>query len=262
MPLCPQCGEEVSATDTHCMDCGADLIAAREKERRELREQSMASRAGSGSVAVPANAAAAGLVSAGDKPSEETRLKTFDRQAAAVIAEDRKTFWVLSVIALVAGIALAIAGLTRIGAGGGFGEVLASLKPGAIRDLSFGALVDPTILGVLLLGGGLGAVCVGVGQMRMALAAGRAIEDVKRGQKPEIVVISSFVTIGMYLLSVFLSPVAFVVGVVLFLRGDPDAKGLGSSVCLISLVLMALFGLNLLWTVFDSMRPAPGVKAK
>lgn len=260
MPLCPQCGEEVAVTDTHCMDCGADLLAAKEKMRQQLREQSLASRAGSGATSVPANAAAAGVVSAGDKSSDETRIRVFDRHAAELLAEERKTYWVIGIAALVAGIALLIVGLTRVKAGGGFGEVVPTLKPGELRSMGFGALANATVLGVMFLGSGLGALLVGAGQVRMALAAGRAIADVKRNQKPEIVTISNLVYLGLYLIAVFLSPVGLIVGIVMFLRGDPDAKSLGSTVFIISVAVMAVFGLNMLWSVFDNMRPAAGAK--
>ena len=40
--ICPSCGTIVQETDSHCMDCGADLAEA----RRKVREKSLVERGG------------------------------------------------------------------------------------------------------------------------------------------------------------------------------------------------------------------------
>lgn len=253
MPLCPSCNSEVAATDTHCMDCGADLIAAREKERRSLREMSQAARSGGGAVAPPANPAAAGTVGVGEKSSEETRIRAFDRQGAERLAEERKTSWVTSGMSFVVGIVLALVGLGRIKAGGGFGEIMDNLKPAALRE---GSIVDPTVIGLMLAGTGLCALLIGIGQARLARATTRAIAQVKRNVKPDIVQVSTFSLLGLFALCIFCPPVGFVIGLIMFFGRNPDLKSLGGNMALISIVIMALLGGNMLWKLAENMRGA------
>ncbi len=253
MPLCPSCGSEVAVSDTHCMDCGADLIAAREKERQMLREQSVAARASSGPTTAPVNPASAGMAAAGEKPSEETRIRAFDKQEAERLVAERTTSWVTSGLALIGGLALAFAGYGRIGAGGGFTQIPADLKPAALRE---GGLTDATVLGVMLLGTGLAAILIGIGQARLAMATTRAINQVKHNLKPEIVVVSTFTYCGLFLLCLTCPPIGFVIGLLLWLGRNPDLKGLGYHMFMVSLAIMVLLGLNMVWKVAENMKEA------
>lgn len=252
MPLCPNCSSEVAATDSHCMDCGTDLIAAREKGREVLREQSVGARSGSGPTTAPANPAAAGIVDIGES-SEETRIRAFDRQEAERLAEERKTAWVTSGIALVLGIVLAFIGLSRIKAGGGFGEITADLKPVALRS---GGLTDPTVIGVMVLGLGLAGVLVGVGQARLAVATTRAIRQVKSNLRPDVVQISTFTLAGLFMLCIFCPPVGLIVGLLMLFGRNPDLKALGSNMTMVSVGIMVLLGANMLWKLAENMKPA------
>lgn len=253
MPLCPSCSSEVAATDTHCMDCGADLIEAREKERKALREMSHAARAGSGAIAPPANPAAQGAVGVGEKSSEETRIRAFDRQEAERLAEERKTSWVTAGMSFVLGLVLTGIGLTRIKAGGGFGEIIADLKPAALRE---GSIVDPTVIGVMIAGTGLCALFIAIGQARLARATTRAIAQVKQNIKPDIVQVSTFTLLGLLALCIFCPPVGLVVGLLLFFGRNPDLKSLGGNMALVSIVIMVLLGGNMLWKLAENMRGA------
>lgn len=253
MPLCPSCSSEVAATDTHCMDCGANLIEAREKERRALREMSQAARAGSGAVAPPANPAAAGTVGVGEKSSEETRIRAFDHQEAERLGEERKTSWVTAGMSLIVGIVLAPIGLSRIKAGGGFGEILADLKPAALRE---GSIADPTVIGVMLAGMGLCALLIAIGQARLARATTRAIAQVKQNVKPDIVQVSTFTLLGLFALCIFCPPVGLIIGLLLFFGRNPDLKSLGGNMAVASIVIMVLLGGNMLWKLAENMRGA------
>ncbi len=258
MPLCPECGHEVTATDTHCMGCGADLIAAKERARRTLREQSHAARTGGGSGATrpPANPAAAGTVGVGEKSSDETRLRQFDKQEAGRLAQERTTAWVTAAIALVAGAFLLVIGLGRIKLGGGFGEILPAFKPATLRH----DLFAPIVVGTAILGMGVSGLLAGIGQIRLAMAAGRAIEDVKNRRKPEIAQVSTFTLLGLFLLCIFCPPLGLVIGLLMRFGRNPDLRSLGGNMVTTSVVIIALVGLNTLWQVFENMKPAPAPK--
>jgi len=256
MPLCPKCGAEVAATDANCMDCGEDLLAAKEKERALLRSQSVAARtgtAGGSAVGPPKNPAAAGVAGVGERSSDETRLRAFDKQEAKRLEQERTTAWVTAGLALLIGIAFAIVGLLRIKAGGGFGDIMPALKPQALRE---GALFSPVVIGLMAAGTGLSGLLVGIGQIRLAVTASRAITDVKLNRKPAIAQVSTFTRLGLFLLCVFFPPLGFIIGLVMLFGRNPDLKGLGSSMTFISLSIMVLLGVNQLWKVFENMKSA------
>ncbi len=251
MPLCPQCSAEVAAKDTHCMDCGADLIAAREKERQVLREISMAARTGAGKSAVAVTGAAAGMAAPGER-SDETRIRAFDRQEAERLAQERTTAWVTAGIALVAALALLAVGLNRLKAAGGFGDVPELFKPANLRDSEYFA--GPTMLGLLFLGMGLAGLLTTIGQTRMALATTRAIEQVRSNLKPDIVHVSTFTVIGFVVLAVFCPPAGLVVGLVLRFGRNPDLRPVGGTMTVVSAAVLGLFLLNLLGGLAQSLK--------
>lgn len=258
MPLCPKCGSEVAPADTHCMDCGVNLVEAREKERQVLREQSLAARMATGPVGVPANPAAAGVVGVGEKSSDETRIRAFDRQEAERLAEERKTAWVTALMAGIIGLVLLMVGHGRIGAGGGYAQVSAVLKPAAMRE--FGVFANATFLGVMFLALGLAGVLIGVGQACLAMATSRAISDVKNNLKPEIVHISTFTIIGLFVVCVFCPPLGLLVGLLFFFGRNPDMKSIGGNMALVSVAVVVLLGLNMLWGVAESFRSSARAK--
>ena len=258
MPLCPECGEEVSARDSHCMDCGTDLLAARDKDRAAIREQSMAMRGGAGESAAPAGAAA-GRIIAGES-STETRIRAFDKQEAERLAEERKSSWVIAVFALLVGAAFLAIGLLRTKAGGGFGEIAQVFKPAPLRELGLGMFMDATVVGVMALGTGLASLLIGIGQTRLAMATSRAINDVRSGVKPEIVQVSTFTRIGLVILAVFAPPLGLIVGVLFLFGRNPDLKGLGGQLAMISVGVMLLLGGNMLLKLAENMKPAPAAK--
>ncbi|NSW58020.1 MAG: hypothetical protein HPY44_18605 [Armatimonadetes bacterium] len=253
MPLCPECGEEVAKTDTHCMKCGVDLLAAKEKERMIMREQSIAARMGTGPTSVPANAAAAGVVGVGEKSSDETRIRVFDKQEAERLQQERLTAWVTSGMALVIGLVLVLLALNRIKAGGGFGAVWPALNPQALRN---GGMFAVPVMDTMMLGMGICAILVAIGQWRLSVSATRAIRDVKNNAKPEIARVSSFTLAGLFLLCLFCPPLGLIIGLVMKFGRNPDLRGLGGTMALVAIGIMVLMGLNLLWKVAENMKPA------
>ncbi|MEI6499493.1 MAG: hypothetical protein WCP21_00540, partial [Armatimonadota bacterium] len=81
--VCPKCLSKVAPKDTLCMDCGADLLAAKvdivEQAKREARGGPVAP--ASAAAALAASSAAAGIALPGES-AEEKRLRTFDKQEA------------------------------------------------------------------------------------------------------------------------------------------------------------------------------------
>ena len=251
MPLCPKCSSEVAASDTHCMDCGENLVQAREKERSVLREMSQAARTGGGAPVGPANAAAAGALAVGEKSSEETRIRAFDRQEAERLAEERKTSWVTSGLSFVLALVLVGIGLNRFKEGGGFGSALDGFKPAALRD---GSIADAAVIGSLLLGTGLCALMVAIGQARLARATNRAITQVKLNIKPDIVRVSAFTVIGLFASCIFCPPVGLIIGLLFRFGRNPDLTGLGANMVLVSIGIMVLFGGNMLWKLAENFQ--------
>lgn len=260
MPLCPQCGEDVAKTDTHCMDCGADLIAHKQKDRRTLREQSLSARSGT-TKTPPKGGAAAGRAVAGET-AEKTRIRAFDRQDAQRLAQERVTAWITATVSLVIGIALSIIGFGRVKAGGGFEEVFPALKPTSLREVGLGMFTDPTILGVALLGLGLAGLLIGVGQASFAMAGSRAIRDVKNKIKPEIARVSTMTLVGLFMVSIFCPPLGLIIGLIFFFGRNPDLKAPGGNMAMLSVAVMALLGLNMLGKLAASMKAAASAKAK
>lgn len=251
MPLCPKCGHEVAKTDTHCMDCGADLIAEREKERQVLREMSMAARVGSGQTVVAG--AAAGMMAVGEKSAEETRIRAFDRHEAERMAQERTTAWVTAGIAFVLGITLAAIGYARLKSGGGFGEIPGLLKPAALRDL--GIFATAIMQGFLLLGMGLSGILIGFGQVRLATATTRAIRQVEQNVRPDIVQVSRATQIGFLVLCVFCPPLGLIVGLVMRFGRNPDLRGLGGTMVWLSIAVLVILGGNLLMGFASHFKP-------
>jgi hypothetical protein len=252
MPLCPKCGHEIAKTDTHCMDCGADLIAERDKERKVLREMSMAARMGSGQTVV--TGAAAGTMAVGEKSAEETRIRAFDRQEAERMAQERTTAWVTAGIALVLGIAFAAVGYARLKSGGGFQEVPDLLKPKSLRDL--GIFATAAMQGFLMMGMGLSGILIAFGQIRLAMATTNAIRQVRQNVRPDIVQVSRATQFGFLVLCVFCPPLGLIIGLVLKFGRNPDLRGLGGTMALVSIAVMVILGGNLLLGLASHYKPA------
>jgi hypothetical protein len=234
------------------MDCGADLIAEREKERQVLREMSMAARVGSGQTVV--TGAAAGVMAVGEKSAEETRIRAFDRHEAERMAQERTTAWVTAAIAFVLGLALVATGYARLRSGGGFGEIPELLKPAALRDL--GIFATAAMQGFLLLGMGLSGILIGFGQVRLAMATTRAIRQVEQNVRPDIVQVSRATQLGLLGLCLFCPPLGLIAGLFVRFGRNPDLRGLGATMIWLSVAVLILLGGNLLMGLASHFTPA------
>ena len=246
MPLCPKCSSEVAKTDTHCMDCGANLVEEREKEREVLREMSQAARMGGGPVV--AAGASAGTVAAGEKSSDETRIRAFDKQEAERLTAERTTAWVTSGLTLIPGI-----GFIKINANDGFPAVLSVLMPAALRD-NIALLFSAPAIGLMMLGLGIAGLLVGIGQTRLAVSATRAINQVRNNYKPDIVQVSAFTIAGLYVVALFCPPLGILIGLLFFFGRNPDLKHIGSTMMIISAALVVLLGANMLWKLAENLK--------
>lgn len=255
---CPKCGARVSPTDVQCLDCGADLAEARRRLREELQEQSVAARTGSAQepeMAVRV-AAAAGRAVAGET-SKETRLRIFDQQEAEVLRAEAAAALVLAIIALLAGAALLGLGLLRMKTMG-FATVF-GLRPADLR--SFGGLIDPRLIAIVLAGTGLGGLLTGIGLLVRRAQAATAVANVEAGEKPEIVGLNAALEIGLLLLVVFCPVGGLVLGIILRLSKDTDIAGFGGLMIWISLAVIVLALGNILYgylvEVASRAKPAP-----
>jgi hypothetical protein len=242
-----------------CLDCGADLVEARRKEREQLQEQSVAGRTGSSEETKVAirSAAAAGRALPGES-SKETRLKIFDKQEAEARKQEVGAALVLAVIALGAGLALLGVGLSRMSSIG-WGEVF-SLRLPDLRSL--GGLVDSRLVAIVLVGLGLGGVLVGVGMLIRRGLALAAVRSVEAGEKPEIVGLNAPLQIGLLLVAVFCPVAGLVLGIILRLSKDSDVAGFGGMMIWISLGVIALLAINMLYGLLAEVAtrraPNPG----
>ena len=253
---CPKCGASVSPTDLQCLDCGADLAEVRRKAREQLQEQSVSARTGSSEepkVAVR-SAAAAGRALPGET-SKETRLKVFDQQEAEARKREVGAALVLAVVALGAGVVLLLVGLSRMSSVG-WGEVFGVRLP----DLrSFGGLVGPRVVALVLTALGLAGLLIGIGMFVRRSLAIAAIRNVEAGEKPEIVGLNAPLQIGLLLLAVFCPPAGLVLGIILRLSKDSDVAGFGGMLIWVSLGVIVLLAVNMLYGLLGEVaaRQAP-----
>jgi len=241
--ICPSCGTIVQETDSHCMDCGADLAEA----RRKVREKSLVERGGIVVASQPqaVQGAAAGMAEAGET-SEKVRLKGFDKQLAEKLARERAAVLLTAFIALVIGAVVLLAGLGMLRSAGGL-EALRALDFNDLRAKGFGMYGDEAFISILVLLTGLAGLLCAVGQVRRFTLAGRAIAQVKDGKRPDVVKISSWTWVGMVLASVSVPPLGLILGIIFKLGEDEDTNALGGLMIKVSLVVIGLAVLNVVW---------------
>ncbi len=242
--VCPKCGAIAQPTDTQCLDCGADLLEARLKQREQWQQQSVAGRTGASEELkiAGAGAAAAGRAVAGET-SEETRLRVFDQQEAKKLQQEAAASLLLAIIALLAGLVLLGLGLMRMKTLG-IGEVF-GLRPVDLR--TFGGLANPHLVALVLTGVGLGGLLAGIGLFLRWAACRRAVGDVERGEKPEIVGLNGLLAVGLLCLAVFCPPAGLILGIILRFSSDSDIAGFGGLLIWISLALILLVIGNMLY---------------
>ena len=256
---CPQCGATVAPSDGNCMDCGVDLAIARTKKQEELRAISIGgTRAGPPSpVVATANPAAAGI-HLGGETSDETRLKYFDKQAAARMKSELGVTVFTALVGIVAGIALIVIGYGALKDAGG----MEAVKTMNFKSMRMGDGFPKGLTGILLLGNGLCALLCGIGQTIHFLGQWSAIKQVERGEKPDVVVLYEASRIGMLGLAIFCPPLGLIVGLLLKFSKDGDMKQLGGQMMLFSAVVLGLLVANMVWGFAEANMPKPAATKK
>lgn len=255
MNNCPKCSAPVSQSDTHCMDCGADLLAARNDIIKQAMQSAPTVAKPASPAAAVANAAAAGIVLPGEN-AEEKRLRVFDKQAAEEYRKQRPASIVVVIICAVAAcVAAALAAGFLKQAGGLPG--LKGLNYAGFKALGFNLTSDPRVM--FLLAGGLalaGLLCF-VGEVLRLWAICSAIAAVGRGEVPNVVGIAVFTLVGLVLASFLLPPLGVIMGVMFKLSKDHDTSALGSLMVYAGLAALAVLVVNTIWGLAgDKLKPA------
>jgi len=246
--ICPKCGAIVQQTDTHCMECGCNIAEA----ERELARREKETRGGGPALKDDhrPQGAAAGMADPGET-SEKVRLKAFDKQLAAKLEAERAAVVVTAIIALVLGAGVLLAGLKGLGSAGGV-EALKALSYADLRAMGLGAFADRTFIATLTILLGLaGLLCAG-GQIHRFVIAQKAIAQVHRGERPEVVGISEATAIGLIIASFVCPPLAIVLGIIFKLGQDENTKRLGGQMIRSALIAIAIVVAHLIWNAIAS----------
>lgn len=254
LSICPKCHSKVAPTDTTCMDCGADLIAAKtdivEQAKREARGGPAAP--ASAAAATAANAAAAGIAMPGEN-AEEKRLRTFDKQEADKLRQQRPAQVVLLAIAAVAMLVCAGAALGFLKKAAEIGG-LKSLEVAAFKELGLEVISDPRILAISCLALALaGLLCV-IGEIRRLLDTNVAIRLVDMGETPNLIHLSAFTQIGLLLAAFFLPPFGLICGIMFKFSRDADTRNIGGLMVYASLLAIAIVMMNWIWKASSELK--------
>ncbi len=252
--ICPKCGAVVQQTDTHCMECGCNIAEA----ERELARREKEARGGGPLVgdAHTVQGAAAGMAEPGET-SEKVRIKAFDKQLAEKLERERPAVVVTAIIAFIAGAAIFILALGALGKVGGV-TALKALSYTDLRERGLGAFADPTFLSVLGILLGLSGLLCAVGQIHRFIAGQRAIAQVKREERPDLVGISVLTWYGLLIASFVCPPLGLILGIIFKFGQDEDTRTLGGSMVKSSLIAIAVVAAHLIWNAVASFAAAHG----
>lgn len=253
--ICPECGAICQTTDTHCMDCGCDIAEAERKIARRQKEER-----GSGTVLASEKTiqgAAAGMAEAGET-SEKVRLKEFDKHLAEKLEKERSAVIVTAIIAFVAGAVILLAGWQALSSVGGM-EALKALSYSDLRGRGLGAFAHSSFIAVLLILLGLAGLLCAAGQIHRVVLGQKAIAQVKDGERPEVIGISSMTWIGLLIASFVCPPLGIVLGIIFMLGQDEQTKRLGSQMIKSALLAVAVVIVHLIWNAIEDFaaRPSP-----
>jgi len=242
------------------MECDLDLIEA----SRKLVEAGSQTQVGPGqrpAVSI-SNPNAAGIAT---DIGQDTRIREFDEHAAEEFRAGRSGAVVGAIIALAAGLALLMVGLSMARGVGGVRPALSSLAPVFVREKGFLVFAESSFLSAVCLGLGAAGLLVCLGMAHWAYMAHQAIQDVKLGGRPTVVGISAFTTVGLLLASVLVPPLGIIAGIILKLNDNPDNRDLGSRMIYASLAAIGYFLVNYVWGLASHLQaaqpPAPAAGA-
>lgn len=261
LSICPKCHSKVAATDTVCMDCGADLLEAKhdivEQAKREARGGPAAPASPAAAVANPA---AAGIMLPGEN-ADEKRLRVFDKQEADKLRKQRPAQVVLVIIAAIAGVVFAAASSGFLKKAADLGGIK-SLSVAAFKKLGADVGSDPRILAVCCLCLALAGLLCLIGEIRRLLATNEAIRYVEAGETPNLVHLSVFTQIGLLLAAFFLPPFGLICGIMFKFSHDSDTKNMGSLMIYASLLAIAIVLMNWIWAASSAMKSNMAPKEK
>ncbi len=152
------------------------------------------------------------------------------------------------VIALAIGVVVLIMGLGALSKAGGM-DAIKSLDFNYLRGLGLGMFGDSTFTALLTILTGVSGLLCAIGQTRRFFSANRAVAQVKRSERPDIVGISGVTRAGLLLASVVCAPVGLILGIIFKFGRDEETKELGGSMLKISAAVIGLVVLNILWNM-------------
>lgn len=260
---CPKCQARVSPTDDTCMDCGADLIDARQDIVEQAKQNARSSTGPASPAAAVANPAAAGLVVPGEN-ADEKRLRVFDKQEADKLRAQRPAQVVLIIIALAAAGAMAAVASGYLKKAGGM-PAIKTLSVAEFKALGLNVFSDERIMFIVTAGLALaGLLCV-IGEVKRLLGTNSAIAYVAAGETPNVVHISAFTQMGLIIGSFFAPPLGLIMGILFKFSKDQDTRAIGSLMIYASLLSIAIIVVNWIWSLasqsLQQNRPAPKAEA-
>jgi len=236
------------------MDCGQDLIAARQDIVAQAMKESRGGPAGPASpAAAVANAAAAGIVMPGEN-AEEKRLRVFDQQAASTLRKQAPAMVVILVIAIVGTIAMLLFASTTLKQAEGWAGVK-TLTVAEFKKMGIDIFDDKRVLFVMASGVALACFLCVVGEARRFWWMCSAIAAVKRGETPLVVHLSVFTQIGLTIGAFFAPPVGLLMGIMFKLSKDEDTRAIGSLMIYASLLSGAIIIVNWIWSAAAAHMP-------
>jgi hypothetical protein len=254
--ICPECGAVIQATDTHCMECGTDVV----KARRELAEKEKRER---GAPAIDPNKAAVvqgarGGMAAPGESVEKVRLKTFDKQLADKLTKERVAVILTAAMALAIGLVILFVGLKTLMGAGGLAAVR-DLSYVGLREQGFGAFANMSFTGSAVTLLGIAGLLCAVGQSIRVVTATQAIAAVRRSERPDVVCISLWTKGGLLLASLLVAPFGIVLGIIFKMGEDEETQWLGGTMIKAGILSLAFIGVNLIWNLLADVasRPAP-----
>lgn len=251
--ICPKCHSRVAPSDVTCMDCGADLIDARQDIVEQAKKEARGPAGPASGAAAVANPSAAGIVLPGET-AEEKRLRVFDKQEADKLRAQRPAMIVLIVIAAAVAIVMTALALNYLKQADGLAS-FKSLNVNAIKALGLNVYADPRIMFLTTAALALaGLLCI-VGEVKRLIGTNIAIACVAAGETPNVVHISSFTQIGLLLAAFFAAPLGLILGILFKFSRDEDTRTIGGLMIYAAVAAIGLLVLNWVWSLASSIQP-------